>query len=158
MARKQTLNNLVKKIEQDIQNTLASDVFDAVVNIQSQEIKREVYDAYTPFEYQRRGAQGGLMDAKNNIATFTNTGGRIEMLIQNITKGRDNGEYITPLIVGGDGYKGMEYNYKYNRDGTQDKYLKPRDFVSATMNRLKRTLEVHDVIKTGLIKRGYRFK
>lgn len=158
MVRKQTLNKFIKKLEQDIQNTLATEVFDTVVDIQSQEIQNKVYDVYSPYRYERRGAQGGLLDARNNIATFSNTGSRIEMIIQNTTKGKNNGEYITPLIVGGDGYKAMEYDFKRNRDGTQDKYLKPRDFISTTMQRIQRTLEVHDALEIGLMKRGYKLK
>lgn len=157
MAYYKDLKSLFAAMQKDMHEVMADEVYETVVEVQQEEIVREVYDAYEPYQYERRGENGGLLDKNNNRATFFTVNGGMQMLVQNVTKGQDNGRYITPLIVGGDGAYGMEYDYKTNRDGTSWKYLQERDFISSTMRRLERTLEAHEAMRRGLAKRGYNF-
>lgn len=162
MAYFKDLKSLFTKLKEDIHESMATDVFDDVIDIQQEEIQTKVYGAYdSPFEYKRRYEDGGLLDKSNNIATFYYSGDGVEMLIQNITKGhpehRYADTYIVPIIVGGDGAYGMNYDFPYNRLNTQYKFLKPRDFISSTKERLKDE-NMHVIsLEKSLASKGYRF-
>lgn len=163
LAYYKDLNSLFAKLKEDIHESLATDVFDDVIDMQQEEIQTKVYDAYDdgPFVYERRYEDGGLLDKRNNIATFYHSGDGVEMLIQNITKGHPRYKYadtyIVPIIVGGDGAYGMNYDFPYNRLNTQYKFLNSRDFISSTKERLK-SENMHVIsLEQSLASKGYRF-
>ncbi len=147
---KSLFSHLHNNVIPDVMN---NEVVDTVTQVQSRKVQEEVYDPYTPFEYNRRGWVGGLADPNNNIATFSYSVNEVSMLLQNITKG-ENGYYIAPLIEHGHGYKGMEYEYTQNRDGTQDQYMRSRPFISETIKYLKATMLHEDAFKRGLKRHG----
>lgn len=158
MAYFKDLNALARHMQNKvIPDVLGNEVYSVAVNTQSRMVQKEVYSKYNPYIYQRRGWSGGLADPSNNRGTFSYQGlGEVQLFIQNVTEGSDQNFYIAPLIEYGDGYHGLEYQYKRNRDNTQYKYLNPRPFISETIKYLEANLAHVDAMKRGLSRWGIR--
>lgn len=164
LAYYKDLNSLFKHLQQQvIPDVLEQDVLPVVQKTQSEMVEKHVYDAYSPsspngepWVYERRRYNGGLSDPRNMMASFYTVTGGYEMLVQNITKGSDDNFYITPLIEYGDGYGGLQYKYKQNRDNTSWQYLRGRGFIHETIQELKRTLNHVKSFERGLRRHGIR--
>lgn len=131
-------------IESKIQNALqSSHLLQEIKKTMQENILKEVYLVYSPKQYQRRGNSGGLID-ENNITHDLVSKNRVE--IYNVAKRNTayantkyTNMYLAPLIELGheeakaSGYQGYNYPRK-NRA-----YYKPRPFVRATREELKRT-------------------
>ncbi|WP_368900859.1 hypothetical protein [Oceanobacillus oncorhynchi] len=158
MVRKQTLNNLVNKLKNEvIPDVLAKEVYNEVVKVESKNVQKNVYGAYSPTVYQRRGQNGGLGDPKNHVATFSYAGNMVTMAVRNITKGKDGFGYLAELVeYGHDGGYG-KYDYPYS-SVQEPTFLKPRPFISSTKAELERTLAHLTAMKTGMARRGIKVK
>lgn len=140
------VSELMKYVQKEIADSLEKDVVPEIKNIEREEIQKVVYDAYNnlgtvridPYEYQRRMDHGGLSDPNNMIEVVEIVGNEVILSVANKTKGQDNPSYyIAELVEYGDGYNGMEYDYKQNRDNTAYQYLNPRPFTAETVKRLE---------------------
>ncbi len=133
------LNDLFKKIENDIQDTMQNEVAETVKEEMQAAIQSTVYDAYTPKQYSRRLSDGGMLDGKN-IQTMSDGH---TLTVKNIAP-LDNGrtDYaLDDIVVNGMGY--MPY---------------PRDFYSECAEQLKTSEKHVEALKQGLKKKGYGVK
>ena len=67
--RYQSLRSLLNDIKKDVEKGLEVSVGKRVVEIEVEHIKKDVYDAYSPNTYDRRGTDGGLLDEDNILIT-----------------------------------------------------------------------------------------
>jgi hypothetical protein len=138
-----------------IQNALeSSHLLEKVKQTMQENILREVYMAYNPKRYQRRGSSGGLMDDDNITHDVI---GRNKIAIYNIAKRNTSyanttytNPYLAPLIELGHseavdrGYQGYNYPFRYLA------YFKPRPFIKATRDELRRTKKHVEAFKQSL--------
>ncbi|MBM7598086.1 hypothetical protein JOC34_000443 [Virgibacillus halotolerans] len=160
MARNfSNLNDLFAAIQSDMEDVMNQDVLPSTSQVMSEKTQTEVYDAYDPYQHQRRGASGGLADPSNVVGTVIDrTGYGMTMLIQNITKGANSGQPIAGLIEHGDSNGHGEYDWKTNRSNTAYKYLQPRRFMFESVRHMQLTLSHVKAMKSGLRARGYTIK
>ncbi len=133
------LNDLFAHIEKDVQHILQEDVAETVKDHMSDTIQQNVYDAYSPMYYKRRGEQGGLIDKRNMEATVNND----TLTVRDIAPlDNHNTEYELDAII--------EYgwgNVPFERpfyDDTKERLLKTNDHVES--------------MRQGLKNRGYKVK
>jgi hypothetical protein len=158
-----TIKQLETHINKLMRDAMNDEVAKVVKNKEQEMVVTEVYDKYSPsspdgepWVYERRGSKGGLADQKNmkhKVVSLGNVGG-LELSIENKTKGKDENIYLSDLVEGGDGYNGLEYNFKSNRDGTADQYLRPRPYQQKTVEALEQSGEHVEALKKGLIRQG----
>lgn len=133
------LDDLMKHIEKDVQDTLKNELAEEVKETMSRAVQTSVYDVYDPFVYTRRFNNGGLMSTKNMKS-------RVEgntLIVVNETP-LDNGrtDYsLTDIVVKGLGRQPF-----------------PRDYISQTEERLDLTKNHVWAMKQGLKNRGYKVK
>ena len=148
-----TLEDYVKKkVLESIQTNLGLE--DIFAETMQEVIQKNVYDVYTPVEYERRGEQGGFLDTR--FMHFTNhiaEGSRIVSTFENLAQGQDTmvGKYIAEMIE-----KGLKEPYN-NPDGP---WAEPRPFLEDTAQVLETTKrdEVIGAFKIGLITSGLKVK
>lgn len=153
---KDQLNRKLKQLQQDIQESLNIDVGGLIVDKQQEHIITDVRNVYSPKVYKNR-ENGGLGDADNIVVSQH---GECGIVVENITKpnmeyetGLDENDSLSDLIEFGDGYDGMEYNFKNG-----GAYLQPRPFQQNTLEELKESGEHVEVLKKSLKNKGYKFK
>lgn len=133
------INDLFKRIEKDIQETLVNEVAEVVKDEMKQAIDDTVYSAYTPEYYKRRGEQGGLLDEDNITVTELENG----ILLRN-TAPLDNGNT----------------NYDLDRiiiDGSGNQPF-CRDYIEELEERLEDNKAHIEAMVQGLKKKGYDVK
>lgn len=150
------LNQLFSHINKNIKEIMETDIVEAVKDEQQRQIETEVYGKYEPFEYERRRWNGGLQDRDNMVATpIKKTKDGYIISVVNLTKGDGNESlYLAPLIEYGHGKGYGEYDYPYNRDNTAWKFLRARPFTQATVDALKKSGLLTEVMKQELNRRG----
>lgn len=170
-----SLEDLEKYLNKNIVDTLKNDVYNVVKEVQQENIQAEVYDKYRidedgeltePYRYKRRYKNGGLIADDNIVPNVINNNNEIDLIVENIAKGADrindyngnsgnlSGEYIAELIEYGDGYNGLEYDYKGNRDNTAYQYLKSRPFMRKTVEELENSMLHVKALRNGLKSKG----
>ena len=159
MPEFKNLTELNKYINQQMKNALQNEVAQVVKNKEQEKVVTEVYEKYTPnngepWVYERRGTSGGLADQRNMKSKVKNIKDGVELSVENVTKGKDEKVQISDLVEFGDGYRGLEYDYKENRDDTADQYLQSRPFQERTVDELAQTNEHVKAMKNGLIRQG----
>lgn len=160
MLAKKTFNNL-KDLELYLKNVvndvLSDEVAEMVKDKQQDHIMDDVYLQYNivdgqrkePYVYDRRYYEGGLVDRDNIVAKVEDG----TLTVTNITKGQDGVDNLAGLIEYGDNSAYGQYDWKYNRDNTQDQYLSPRPFIENTRREIaEKKLHVSS-LKKGLEKR-----
>jgi hypothetical protein len=144
MAGFKSFKALETYLNNKIRNALQSnDVIEQVKQTMQENILREVYMAYNPRVYQRRGNSGGLMADESITHDVLNSS---TIAIYNIAKRNTSyadttytNPYLAPLIELGHkeaenkGYQGYNYPFRYLA------YFKPRPFIKETRNELART-------------------
>jgi hypothetical protein len=155
------LKDLEKFLNNKIKSAMQNEVAEKVRDVQQSKIDSEVYDAYQPhtednepYVYDRRRDDDGLRDRENMVADVKDSGNGVELSVENVAKGKDNDFQIAGLIEYGDGAGYGEYDYKYNRDGTAEQYLKERPFIEETRKSLRQTKQHVDALKNGLNRQG----
>lgn len=158
------LDDLEAYIKEQIASSLSSDVAEKVKEIESDMVQKDVFNAYSTFEYTRRSV-GGLEDISNMITSEPIiVGNQIIITIENQTKGySDPSFYIAPLVDYGDAAlfsnQGQgEYTWKFNRAGTEYRFLQPRPFIEDTIAELLSTGIHIDVLQKSLESKGFSFK
>lgn len=158
------LDELESYIKEQIASSLSSDVAESVKEVERNMIQKDVFAVYDPFSYERR-ASGGLDDISNMVTSEpTIIGNQIILSISNVTTGyNETNFYIAPLVEYGDSAYNSdvgqgEYTWKYNREGTAMKFLKPRPFNEDTINELEMSEEHILVLMKSLQQKGFTFK
>lgn len=129
------INNLLKHIEKQVQDTMTNEVADTVKDNMAEAIQTSVYDVYSPQYYNRRMNNGGLSDVHNLEVSEIQNG-----IAVHDAAPLDNGrkDYnLDDIIVNGLGNQPFE-----------------RDFYSETVERLQKNQEHTEALKQGLKKRG----
>jgi hypothetical protein len=157
MANITNFNQLFSILDSEMKEIVDNDVAEVVKEIQSQEVHDTVYDVYTPFRYERRSDYGGLSDTRNMFHTVADTMNGLQLTIRNNTTGSyDNNFQIAGLIEYGHDMGYGSYDYDYNRENTEWKFMQPRPFISNTILRLERTLEHVNAMRRGLQNKGFK--
>jgi hypothetical protein len=139
------------KIRAAIAETLQTDVYQIIKNVEKQHVESDVYAVYSPIIYSRRGMSGGL-SADENIVLNVISDTQIE--ITNETPA--NPDYfgttdkdLAELVEFGHGYNG--YKYDYLQDSP---YVYPRPFTENTVEDLNQNKQHIDAMVKGLRKAG----
>ena len=138
-----SIRALIREAQRRIDRVTEADAKSAAIDAQLAAIGVAVYDSYTPVMYERRGERGGMGDPKNIACTKVRSGHAIEM--ENVTpfKGSGQSGSLARLIYGGDGYRGMKYDYPSNplaRTADRYPYLAPRDFMTPAREKTRGNL------------------
>ena len=133
------LNDLFKKIENDIQDTMINEVAENAKDEMIDAVQTSVYSVYDPVEYIRRYSNGGL-GARENIKVDEIDNGIMLKGIAPLDNGRTD-YALDDIIVNGMGY--MPY---------------PRDFYSECAEQLKTSGKHIEALKQGLKNKGYGVK
>lgn len=144
--------NNIKELElyvnKRIFEALNNDVAEVIKVVEQRNVEDVVYQGYVtsnlggqPWRYKRRRTNNGLQDKKNMIHNVKWTADGFVLSIENITTGSRDSFKIADLVEYGDGYNGKEYEWKRNRDGTAEEYLKARPFTKETIRELKTNKE-----------------
>ncbi len=134
------LNDLFKKIENDIQDTMRNEVADTVKANMAEAIQTSVYSVYSPEYYNRRMNNGGLSDTHNMEVTEIQNGVSVHNAAP-LDNGRN--DYDFDDIIVNRGVLGYPHG---------------RDFYSETVEELSDNKEHMQVLKDGMKKRGYSCK
>lgn len=155
MTIREALRKANKQIARKIDNAMTREVFKAVQDEESATILTEVYDAYSPKIYNRRGKWGGLGDPYN-IEIHGGSAQNGVLVVVNMTEPNpggtmDNGRVTTgknlpELIEYGNGYK----NYTYDFQTPYARYMRPRPFTAKTIENLKRSGAHVSALRSGL--------
>lgn len=140
MATFKNIKELEQFINKQAQKALKNEVAEEVKRTLKENIIDEVYDKYTPTEYERTG---GLYQDRN-IEAIVN-GNTLSVRSTRTERGRD----IAQIIESGIGYE-----WKDSRIYNMQPY--PRPFHYETFLELQRTLKHVDALKKGLNKLGVK--
>ncbi len=167
-----SLADLEKYIQSQLENQVQKDdnIREVVANTMSEAIQDNVYDAYKPKEYKRRGIAGGLADPDNVYITSVNSeGNNVKMEFMNLTTGQDEQLPIYDHMIDSMYNKtiaetieeGIKSNW-YSPNET-DEYGRvvsdPRPFTEETVRRLKsNSNELNDAVKRTLKNAGFEIK
>lgn len=130
-----SLDALMGSIKKKIDNALGNEVAEIVKETEQQSAIYEVYAAYEPKMYERRGGDDGLGDMENMVSTVS--GGVLtvtnETEFDNRCNSLHSGNNLDELIEYGHGAGGLRYTYgdEYPYD-----YIKPRPFIQKTKETL----------------------
>ena len=108
------VEELLKSLEADIEDTLMHEVLDEVKEIELRHVEEDVFDVYKPKIYERRDS-GGIDDPDNIVGTIQN----MEMEVENITPFAsgygtwNRGVGLTELINEGNCTSGFFYDNPY---------------------------------------------
>lgn len=163
-----SLNDLKSVIMPNVNETLEEDIAPVVKSAIKYYIEKDVYNQYSPTQYERRGKNGGLLD-KNNMNSDLVASGVLE--VSNDTLGtpyyyavlhgghhegekrrrrsKNAGKLIAGVIETGEGY---------DIENSDLGYCKPRPFMEDTYNALVNEDIVPKVFKRGLELRGFEVK
>lgn len=134
------LNDLFKKIENDIQDTMINEVAENAKDEMINAVQTSVYSVYDPVEYNRRYGNGGLV-ARENIKVDKIDNGIMLKDIAPLDNGRT--DYALDDIIVNRGVLG---------------YPQGRDFYSETIEQMENNGRCVKALKDGLKKRGYEVK
>lgn len=146
------LASLMKYLNASINDALQNEVAPVVEAKMKEKIKTEVYDAYTPREYQRRyelGSEGNISSEliSDGVLLTKNTADPSPSVIG--TPYGSSGSTTFPQWVN-DGFVPNIFN---DRDYP---WMHPRDFIGATVDELKSSGEVATALAKGLAGKGIR--
>ena len=148
------VDDLLKELEADIEDTLMHEVLDTVKEIELRHVEEDVFDVYSPKIYERRGmGMGGIDDSDNIVGTVEN----MELEVENITPfasgygtwNRSVG--LAELINDGNSTSGCFYDYP-------GEFNQPRPFLDNTIEEIERTDDVENALAKGLNKRKWTVK
>lgn len=146
------VNALLKDLKNDIEDTLAKEVFDEVRDIELRHVEEDVLSAYHPKIYQRR-TTGGIADEKNIVGEFRD----MQLVVDNITPFEsgygtyNHGVGLADLINDGESRNGYFYDYP-------GEFTQPRPFIDNTIDEIEHTDFVENALKSGLKRHGYDVK
>ena len=152
--RTRSLNKAINEAEKRVRKSVKEYLVPHAIDLEIESIQVYAYDVYpSPSVYERRYGSGGLIDRSHFKTRIKNDGMAYE--IENVTPGKNNRRInVAELVYGGDGYKGMKYDYpsEEKRGDGRYTYLRVRDYISPTVEALKATAK--DVMIGALMKQG----
>lgn len=152
--RTRSLDKAIAEAEKRVRKSVKDYLVPHAIDLEIASIQVYAYDVYpSPSVYERRYGSGGLIDRSHFKARIKNEGMAYE--IENVTPGKNNRRInVAELVYGGDGYKGMKYDYpsEEKREDGRYTYLRARDYISPTVEALKATAK--DVLIGSLMKQG----
>lgn len=154
MATFKSLDALLNHIRKDADAIAKTTLVQANIDIQQASIEVSVYDAYEPTKYKRRRESGGLTDRSNYSIERVRQGA---YAVTNVARSTDGSFEIAPLVYGGHGYRGLEYDYPYGARTSSGKlcpYAKPRDYITPAVHALRDTAA--QTLKAELDNHGYK--
>ncbi len=143
------IDELLNDIKSDIEDTLMDEVLDEVKDIELKHVEEDVFSAYSPKIYERRGI-GGIDDPNNIVGTVDN----MQLSVDNATKFNDDyGTYnhgvgLAELINDGDSLNGYFYDYPGS-------FNQPRPFIDNTVEEIEKTDSVENALERGMKRRKY---
>lgn len=151
MPKFSSIAGLEEYVKRAVNNSLYA-VGDFVAELESASVHDNVYEAYDPKQYSRRGNNGGLSDNSNMHVSVSNGA----MTLTNDTPfgaGPVKATNLAGLVETGDdgGYGHYAYQYDYG-------YLQPRPFIQKTREALASTKMHVDILKEELEKYGFEVK
>jgi hypothetical protein len=141
---------LKRQIEMAVQNSLNKEVKQVMRDVVSKHVDSDVYDAYTPTHYKRRGdsmGSGGLGDLDNIIGSVQGT----TLIVEDVAKANDryktsmSGQKIAGVIEYGSNKGFGQYDFKE---------IEPRPFLRNSVEELNSTKEHILALKNGLTRNG----
>ena len=91
------INEILKSIKTDVEDTLLNEVFEDAKQQMGKTLDSNVYNAYSPKEYTRRGSSGGLRDEENiQMVDMDSNRSDINIEIRNMAL---NNSHITPGLL-----------------------------------------------------------
>lgn len=162
MARIRKLSDLSKELKKIAANVMQNEVLTKVKELQQTWILKEVYLAYSPKQYERRGNYGGLIDERNILGVFSAKD--TTLTVSNVTEYNNDytaeptSEYLAPLIEFGHkaavakGYRGYSFPYR------QLAYYRPRPFIAKTREDLAENKHHIKAMKEGLNRLGIQYR
>jgi hypothetical protein len=139
MATAKNMNELAKMIEKMAIKAMQqpnSETSQTVVETAKQHTQTDVYDVYTPQQYERTGELKESWEVENT---------RDGIAISNTRE--DAGKYIPEVIETGEGY---QYDFEYNG--------KARPFIENTRNELRNSNNLTESLKRDLRNQGFNVK
>lgn len=152
-----TVDGLLKKVESVVKKALKQRIIPYAIIREIESIEEHVYGVYEPALYERRYSEGGLISPRN--FKVRNVGDGMKYELENITPGKNNRNInIAELVYGGDGYRGLKYDYpaESRRGDGHYTYLRPRDFITPAVEHIRADAE--DYMRSSLDKNGVRVK
>lgn len=158
-------NALIQSVVKQVDETVKKDVFPVVKEVYQKHIQAEVYDAYSPVTYQRRGSDGGLIDSDNIVGKYKD---RV-LEVRNIAKPNESiAQPKTPYspaydtqfaawIERGKAYTGDAKKYLFGpRDHSDESWALPRPFTKETVKDLSVNQQHKKALCDGLKRRGLK--
>lgn len=140
------LDAFVAALGDAINVTLEGEVAEGAKAAISEAVQTEVYDAYSPTEYDRRGLQGGgLADTSVMIARLDPFAH--ELTVTDESRDNDSGRLIAPVVESGQGYEWGNSEIAYCR--------MPRPFHEVAEERFAESGEFEEALARGLEKQGF---
>ena len=139
------IDELVNDLINDLSSSLGNEIGEEMKKIEQESIDSNVYGAYSPKEYERRGKGGGIGSEGNMEVTVTPTGDGVTIELHNSTTGNSlyknywQGE-IQDLILEG----------RYMWNGSMPP---PRDFITPTQEKVDAKIE--SIVESALNKLGW---
>ena len=99
MATVNNIKELELLVNQKIKVAMEQEVKKAAVKSMQEHVVTDIYDQYSPTQYQRTG---GLASDKNIKGTMINDN---TLEIENVRRDEKSGRYIAPVIESGTGYQ-----------------------------------------------------
>ena len=152
MAKKNSyddVDELLRDIKSDIQDTLLDEVLDEVKRIEIEHVRDDVFGVYKPSIYERRNS-GGIDDPDNIVGELYDMRLEIDNITQfNTGYGTFNKGYnLSELINDGSRLEGYFYDYP-------GEFNNPRPFIDNTIDDIERTDDVENALAKGLKRRKY---
>lgn len=163
MATVKGWNALMKNIKKQVEDTAKKDVFPVVKDVYQQHIQDEVYDAYSPTSYQRRGHADGLIADDNIVGEYKD--GVLEVKDIAVAKdpvspprtpySHDFDTQFASWIERGAAYTGKAV-YLFDGDKSGEPWAQPRPFTEKTVDDLATNQQHKKALADGLKKRGIK--
>ena len=134
-----------EKLENAIHRAMQSTVADEVKLAIMESVQENVYDAYTPTSYKRRGTSGGLADP--NMMDQTYDAATMTLEVRSSGKGAHGRKDVAEVVESGQGYTWKESEIA--------KHPFPRPFHKPAEERLAQGNEIDNAIKAELLKAGF---
>lgn len=154
----------LKDLEGMLQNKIANDLFfssnvqDRIAETMHEKIISNVYNVFTPTEYERRGNDDGFSDMNNMQFTSVDvSNGAVRFVFENTTEGNDSmsGQELTDMFETGKG-KWDNPNVVDNQGRVNSA---PRPFIDDTISELNQNkTQLQDALKKDLAKLGFKVK
>lgn len=149
MATVRSISELQEKIKDAINKALENEVSNVVKHNMQDAIQTQVYAAYSPKEYERRGENGGLGDISYMKSELIEDG-----VLSTTTNAPSR-----PSIISGEVSDMLGHWVNYGEVSTilgVGPWVFPRDFISATVENLSGNKEHVNALREGLNKQGIR--